>query len=101
MTPIGFPHSDISGSMFARQFPGAFLSKPRPSSPTDAKASTVCPLQLGFDEDAYARYVVVKEPGHEKDFCSLRTARAGVRAQRVLYTGPSISALQASRPEGF
>jgi hypothetical protein len=66
MTPIGFPHSDISGSMFARQLPGAFRSQPRPSSPTDAKASTVCPLQLGFDEDAYARYVVVKEPGNEE-----------------------------------
>jgi hypothetical protein len=25
----------------------------------------MCPLQLGFDEDAYARYVVVKEPGHQ------------------------------------
>ena len=50
--------------MFARQLPGAFRSQPRLSSPTDAKASTVCPLQLGFDEDAYARYVVVKEPGY-------------------------------------
>jgi len=26
----------------------------------------MCPLQLGFDEDAYARYVVVKEPGNEE-----------------------------------
>ena len=86
MTPTGFPHSEILGSKFARQLPEAYRSQPRLSSPTDAKASTVCPLQLGFDEDAYARYVVVKEPGQEKRFCSLRTARAGVRAQRVLYT---------------
>jgi hypothetical protein len=42
----------------------------------------MCPLQLGFDEDAYARYVVVKEPGNE-EICSLRTARAGVREQHV------------------
>jgi hypothetical protein len=29
----GFPHSDISGSTFGWQLPGAFRSHPRPSSP--------------------------------------------------------------------
>ena len=30
---MGFPHSDISGSTFGWQLPGAFRSHPRPSSP--------------------------------------------------------------------
>ena len=49
----------------------------------------MCPLQPGFDEDAYARYVVVKEPGNE-EFCSLRTARAGVMSTtRLVHLEPS------------
>ena len=40
----GFPHSDIPGSKLARQLPGTFRSRPRPSSLTSAKALAVCPL---------------------------------------------------------
>src|SRR6266404_4017069 len=90
MTPIGFPHSDISGSMFARQLPGAFRSQPRPSSPTDAKASTVCPLQLGFDEDAYARYVVVKEPGHKRDLLLENRTCGCSSTTRLVTPGPQM-----------
>jgi len=45
--------------------------------------------------------VVVKEPGQEKNFCSLRTARAGVRAQRVLYTSDLPFALLRFTAGGF
>ncbi len=40
---VGFPHSDISGSMLVCQLPGAFRRLPRPSSPLDAKTSTIHP----------------------------------------------------------
>ena len=39
----GLPHSDISGSRLVYQLPGAFRRLPRPSSPLDAKTSTVRP----------------------------------------------------------
>ena len=39
----GFPHSEISGSKFAKQLPEAYRSLPRPSSPPNAKASTERP----------------------------------------------------------
>ena len=38
----GFPHSDIPGSKLVCQLPEAFRRLPRPSSPSAAKASTVC-----------------------------------------------------------
>ena len=46
MTPAGFPHSDTPGSQLGCQLPRAYRRLQRPSSALDAKASTVCPLQL-------------------------------------------------------
>ena len=46
MTRCGFPHSDIPVSTLACQLDGAYRRLLRPSSPPDAKASTVCPSQL-------------------------------------------------------
>eukprot|EP01026_Neomeris_dumetosa_P079323 TRINITY_DN864_c2_g4_i2.p1 TRINITY_DN864_c2_g4~~TRINITY_DN864_c2_g4_i2.p1 ORF type:complete len:107 (+),score=6.49 TRINITY_DN864_c2_g4_i2:85-405(+) len=46
ITSAGFPHSDTPGSKPAQRLPEAFRSQPRPSSPSCAKASTVCPSQL-------------------------------------------------------
>ena len=46
MTRTGFPHSDIPVSTLACQLDGAYRRLLRPSSPPDAKASTVCPSQL-------------------------------------------------------
>ena len=45
-TPARFPDSDISGSTLVCQLPGAFRRLPRPSSPLDAKTSTVHPYSL-------------------------------------------------------
>jgi hypothetical protein len=42
----GFPHSDISGSMLICQLPEAFRRLTRLSSPSTAKASTVCTYSL-------------------------------------------------------
>ena len=38
----GLPHSEIPGSTLVCSFPEAYRSLPRPSSPSIAKASTVC-----------------------------------------------------------
>ena len=43
MTRTGFPHSEIPVSKLACQLDGAYRRLLRPSSPPDAKASTVCP----------------------------------------------------------
>ena len=41
--PAAFPHSEIPGSTLVCQLPGAYRRLPRPSSPLDAKTSTVHP----------------------------------------------------------
>jgi hypothetical protein len=46
MTPARFPHSDTPGSQLGCQLPRAYRRLQRPSSALDAKASTMCPLQL-------------------------------------------------------
>ena len=46
MTRAGFPHSDTPGSQLGCQLPRAYRRLQRPSSALDAKASTMCPLQL-------------------------------------------------------
>src|SRR4029078_2986977 len=46
MTTAGLPHSEIPGLSLACQLPGAYRRLLRPSSPPDAKASTVRPLLL-------------------------------------------------------
>ena len=46
ITTGGFPHSEIPGSKSVQRLPGAYRSRPRPSSAPDAKASTVCPYSL-------------------------------------------------------
>ena len=43
MTRTGFPHSEIPVSSLACQLDGAYRRLLRPSSPPDAKASTMCP----------------------------------------------------------
>src|SRR6201986_636314 len=42
----GFPHSDIAGSKLVCQRPDAFRRLPRLSSPSTAKASTMCAYSL-------------------------------------------------------
>ncbi len=42
ITPAGLPHSETLGSLSARNSPRRFVAWPRPSSASDAKASTVC-----------------------------------------------------------
>ena len=44
--PAGFPHSGISGSSPVCRLPEAYRRLLRPSSPPDAKASTMCPSLL-------------------------------------------------------
>jgi hypothetical protein len=46
ITTRGFPHSEIPGSKVGQHLTGAYRSRPRPSSPPGAKASTVCPCSL-------------------------------------------------------
>ena len=50
ITTRRFPHSDIPGSTDGQLLPGAYRSRPRPSSALGAKASTVCPSSLDSKE---------------------------------------------------
>lgn len=43
---VGLPHSEILGSQLGYQLPKAYRRFPRPSSPLDAKTSTMRPLWL-------------------------------------------------------
>ena len=43
LRPARFPDSEISGSTLVCQLPGAYRRLPRPSSPLDAKTSTIHP----------------------------------------------------------
>src|SRR6266487_129118 len=62
MTRAGFPHSDIPGSTLGWQLPEAYRSLPRPSSASDAKASTVRPQQLDtHSTDARTHSAILKE----------------------------------------
>jgi hypothetical protein len=54
ITTRGFPHSEIPGSTDGQLLPGAYRSRPRPSSALGAKASTVCPCSLDQKEHVYS-----------------------------------------------
>jgi hypothetical protein len=49
ITGIGFTHSEIRGSKAIQRLSAAYRSRSRPSSASDAKASTVCPSYLDGD----------------------------------------------------
>ena len=53
ITTRRFPHSEIPGSTDGQLLPGAYRSRPRPSSALGAKASTVCPYSLGSKEHVF------------------------------------------------
>jgi hypothetical protein len=60
ITTRGFPHSEIPGSTDGQLLPGAYRSRPRPSSALGAKASTVCPCSLDRKEHVNYCYGVFK-----------------------------------------
>jgi hypothetical protein len=60
ITTGGFPHSEIPGSKLGQQLPGAYRSRPRPSSAPSAKASIVCSYSLDSVENTTNRYGVFK-----------------------------------------
>ncbi|CAN0595972.1 unnamed protein product, partial [Laminaria digitata] len=61
ITTRGFPHSEIRGSKVVQHLTAAYRSRPRPSSASDAKASTTCPSYLDqYVEHTYCRYAVFK-----------------------------------------
>jgi hypothetical protein len=78
ITTRGFPHSDTPGSKVGQHLPGAFRSRPRPSSALGAKASTVCPYSLDRKEHVLCRYGVFKVRAERS---ALPRHRASVRRQ--------------------
>ena len=46
LLPGGFPHSEIAGSKLVCQLADTYRRLPRPSSPSTAKASTMCAYSL-------------------------------------------------------
>jgi hypothetical protein len=78
ITTRRFPHSEIPGSTDGQLLPGAYRSRPRPSSALGAKAFTVCPCSLDLKEHVLlplwsfqgARELpssVSRAPAHEKN----------------------------------
>ncbi len=59
----GLPHSDTPGSRLGYQLPWAFRRFLRPSSPLDAKTSTVCPFAWSYQPDADAVLADPLDPG--------------------------------------
>jgi hypothetical protein len=72
ITTRRFPHSEIRGSKADQRLTAAYRSRPRPSSASDAKASTACPSYL--DDRA-----------HLLPLCSFQ----GTRARRAYNRPPS------------
>ena len=87
ITTGGFPHSEILGSTLGQQLPGAYRSRPRPSSAPGAKASTVCPCSLDSVENTTNRSGVFK-------------VRAGCRPRAREPLMRSLKAQQSGRPRG-
>ena len=74
ITTGGFPHSEIPGSKTVQRLPGAYRSRPRPSSAPDAKASTVCPYSLTIVleiKNTNYHYAVIKERAAMPQGCEL------------------------------
>lgn len=97
MTPAGFPHSDTPGSQLGCQLPRAYRRLQRPSSALDAKASTVCPLQLvnTNTQQKLQRHTLQKQthdhaqqpptnPPHKQEKITRRHLRASCRCSRPL-----------------
>jgi hypothetical protein len=95
ITTGGFPHSEILGSKLGQQLPGAYRSRPRPSSAPGAKASTVCPCSLDSIENTTNRSGVFKVHAEEPAVHERRqmAARGGQRGLSKL------SSLAGPRPE--
>jgi hypothetical protein len=93
ITTRRFPHSEIPGSTDGQLLPGAYRSRPRPSSALGAKASTVCPCSLDSKE-----HVLLP-------LWSFQGAREPVPTRRnrlALYqqSSRSLKTQQRERPEG-
>ena len=86
ITTSRFPHSEIPGSKVGQHLPGAYRSRPRPSSALSAKASTVCPCSLDRKEHVCCRYGVFK----------VRAGRPALREQAGL-AGRSLKTQQRAR----
>jgi hypothetical protein len=85
ITTRGFPHSEIPGSKVGQHLPGAYRSRPRPSSALGAKASTVCPYSLDQKE-----HVLMS-------LWSFQGAREPCSPSRNRQTGNAVAASPASR----
>lgn len=100
MTLAGLPHSEICGSKAALRLPAAFRSLPRPSSPPDAKASTVCPLQLD-QKSSSCRTTRARSsrvmPKHCKAVSVPKRRSAKARAGRPAWTQKAIRLSKTSR----
>jgi hypothetical protein len=107
ITTRRFPHSEIPGSTDGQLLPGAYRSRPRPSSALGAKASTVCPCSLDSKEHVLLplwSFQGAREPVPTRRTASRSISRAGGLSKLNSVNGPravSRSTLfQASRISG-
>ena len=75
LRPIRFPYSEIPGSMSGCRLPGAYRRLQRPSSAPGAKASTVCPYQLGNLQMMLASTIQISRYGRPRTCTSPHTRR--------------------------
>jgi hypothetical protein len=93
ITTRRFPHSEIPGSTDGQLLPGAYRSRPRPSSALGAKASTVCPCSLDSKEHVLLllwSFQGAREPG----------SREGRPLESHEQLWRSLKAQQREGPEG-
>ena len=88
ITTSRFPHSEIPGSLTGQRLPRAYRSRPRPSSPLGAKASTVCPCSLDRKNSGNrCRYGVFKVHASSSARPSERTAHRCGRSLKTQQQG--------------
>ena len=94
---VGLPHSEIPGSKLGYQLPWAYRRFLRPSSPLNAKTSTVCPFTLGhvdrMPSDRLASDRRSLTDAHAGPFCSLDQRPVCTRLDNACFQAAS----QASR----
>src|SRR3954471_18897924 len=90
--PAAFPHSEIPGSTPVCRLPGAYRRLPRPSSPLDAKTSTMHPSELGHRPRPPTR-----PPGSGKRVGRGAASSRWQRPRRLLLSGGALFSLFAEK----
>lgn len=98
----GFPHSEIPGSQLGYQLPWAYRRFLRPSSPLDAKTSTVCPYSTWShrpDPDTLPFVLFCNSTNASEPRSDLRFQVGGIYAHQLQLIEDFLSFLACALPE--